>query len=61
VRLAKPNYGLITNVGKAHLKGLDRFENVIRASVSCTQYIRESGGKVFVNKGQPTWSITRRE
>jgi UDP-N-acetylmuramoyl-tripeptide--D-alanyl-D-alanine ligase len=51
--IAKPNYGLITNVGKAHLEGFGSFENVIRAKCELYEYIRESGGKVFVNKDNP--------
>ncbi|HHU27167.1 MAG TPA: UDP-N-acetylmuramoyl-tripeptide--D-alanyl-D-alanine ligase [Bacteroidales bacterium] len=51
--IAKPNYGLITNVGKAHLEGFGSFENVIRAKCELYEYIRESKGKVFVNKDNP--------
>lgn len=51
--IAKPNYGLVTNVGKAHLEGFGSFENVIRAKCELYEYIRESKGKVFVNKDNP--------
>ncbi len=51
--IAKPNYGLVTNVGKAHLEGFGSFENVIRGKCELYEYIRESKGKVFVNKDNP--------
>ncbi len=51
--IAKPNYGLITNVGKAHLEGFGTLENVIRAKCELYDYIRENEGKVFVNKDNP--------
>ncbi len=51
--IAKPNYGLITNVGKAHLEGFGSFENVIRGKCELYGYIRENEGKVFVNKDNP--------
>ena len=51
--IAKPNYGLITNVGKAHLEGFGTFENVISAKCELYDYIRETNGKVFVNRDNP--------
>lgn len=48
--IAEPNYGLITNVGKAHLEGFGSFENVIKTKKELFDYIREHEGKVFVNK-----------
>ncbi len=34
---AEPNFGLITNIGKAHLEGFGSFENVIKTN---TNYIK---------------------
>lgn len=48
--ITKPNYGLITNVGKAHLEGFGTLENVINTKCELYDYIREHEGKVFVNK-----------
>lgn len=48
--IAEPNYGLITNVGKAHLEGFVSFENVIKTKGELYDFIREHEGKVFVNK-----------
>lgn len=48
--IAKPNYGLITNVGKAHLEGFGSLENVINTKCELYDYIRVHEGKVFVNR-----------
>lgn len=48
--IAKPNYGLITNVGKAHLEGFGSLENVINTKCELYDYIRAHEGKVFVNR-----------
>src|SRR5690554_7122225 len=51
--ITKPNYGLITNVGKAHLEGFGTIENVMRTKCELYDYIRAHEGKVFVNKDNP--------
>lgn len=48
--LAEPNYGLITNVGRAHLEGFGSFENIIKTKGELYDFIRERfEGKVFVD------------
>jgi UDP-N-acetylmuramoyl-tripeptide--D-alanyl-D-alanine ligase len=47
--IAKPRYGIITNIGKAHLEGFGGYEGVIRAKSELFNYIRYTGGTVFVN------------
>lgn len=47
--IAQPDYGLITNVGKAHLEGFGSFEGVKRAKAELYRYLERKGGKVFVN------------
>ena len=47
--IAKPDYGIITNVGKAHLEGFGSFEGVVKAKNEMYEYIARNGGKVFVN------------
>ena len=49
VDIAEPNYGIITNVGKAHLLGFGSFEGVIRTKGELYDFIRNNGGKVFIN------------
>jgi UDP-N-acetylmuramoyl-tripeptide--D-alanyl-D-alanine ligase len=50
VGIAEPNYGLITNVGKAHLEGFGSFEGVIRTKGELYEYIQSKKGKIFMNK-----------
>ncbi|MDR2036441.1 MAG: UDP-N-acetylmuramoyl-tripeptide--D-alanyl-D-alanine ligase [Bacteroidales bacterium] len=49
-RVARPNYGIITNVGLAHLDRFGSFEGVIRSKGELYDYLRQSGGKVFIHK-----------
>lgn len=51
--LAKPNYGLITNIGKAHLEGFGGFEGVKIAKAELYDFIKETGGTIFVNGDNP--------
>lgn len=39
-QIAKPNYGLITNVGKAHLEGFGSFEGVIKTKGELYDFLR---------------------
>ncbi|HOI32967.1 MAG: UDP-N-acetylmuramoyl-tripeptide--D-alanyl-D-alanine ligase [Bacteroidales bacterium] len=48
-RLAMPDFGLITNIGKAHLEGFGSFTGVINAKSELYAYLDDHGGKVFVN------------
>ena len=52
-RIAEPVYGLITNVGKAHLEGFGSFEGVIRTKAELYDFLREKGGTVFGNWDNP--------
>lgn len=47
--IAEPDYGMITNIGKAHLEGFGGYEGVIKAKSELYQYIQQKGGKLFVN------------
>ncbi|MDR1436861.1 MAG: UDP-N-acetylmuramoyl-tripeptide--D-alanyl-D-alanine ligase [Candidatus Symbiothrix sp.] len=49
-RIALPAYGLITNVGKAHLEGFGSFEGVVRTKTELYDFLREKNGTVFVNQ-----------
>lgn len=48
-KIANPNYGIITNIGKAHLEGFGSFEGVLRAKSELYQYILTNGKTVFIN------------
>ena len=49
VEISQPDYGLITNVGKAHLLGFGSFEGVKRTKGELYDWLREHGGTAFVN------------
>ena len=53
VDIAEPNYGLITNVGKAHLQGFGSFEGVMRTKAELYDYIVQHGGTLFINEDNP--------
>lgn len=48
--IADPNYGLITNVGYAHLEGFGSFENILKTKGELYDYIRNrKDGKIFID------------
>ena len=49
--IADPDYGLITNIGKAHLEGFGSFEGVIKTKTELYRHIKAHGKAVFVNQG----------
>lgn len=49
VNVCAPDYGLITNVGKAHILGFGSFEGVKTAKGALYDYISSKGGTVFLN------------
>lgn len=52
-RIAEPNFGYITNFGKAHLEGFGGVEGVIKGKSELYNYIIESNGSLFVNCDDP--------
>ncbi len=48
-KIAEPNYGLITNFGKAHLEGFGSLDGVITAKSELYNFLKASKGKAFVN------------
>ena len=50
-KIADPDYGLITNIGKAHLEGFGSFEGVIKTKTELYRHIKAHGKAVFVNQG----------
>ena len=53
VDIAKPNYGLITNVGRAHLEGFGSFEGVQRTKQELYDYLVAHNGTIFRNADNP--------
>lgn len=49
VDICEPDYGLITNVGRAHLQGFGSLAGVAKTKGELYDYLRERGGVVFVN------------
>jgi UDP-N-acetylmuramoyl-tripeptide--D-alanyl-D-alanine ligase len=47
--IAQPDYGLITNVGKAHLEGFGGFEGVIKGKTELYRFIEGKDRVIFYN------------
>ncbi len=47
--IAQPDFGLITNLGKAHLEGFGSFEGVMQAKAELYEYIAQNGQGIFIN------------
>jgi UDP-N-acetylmuramoyl-tripeptide--D-alanyl-D-alanine ligase len=47
--IAEPNYGYITNFGKAHLEGFGGMQGVIKGKSELYQFLGKTNGKAFVN------------
>ena len=53
VDIALPNFGLVTNVGKAHLLGFGSFDGVKKTKGELYDYLRRTSDKVFLNVDNP--------
>ncbi len=53
VDIAEPNYGLITNVGRAHLEGFGSLEGVQRTKQELYDYLVAHNGTIFRNADNP--------
>lgn len=51
--IAEPNFGLITNVGRAHLEGFGGIEGVRRGKGELYDYLAANGGRAFVRSDDP--------
>ena len=52
--IAEPDYGLITNIGRAHLDGFGGPEGVRRGKGELYDYLAAHGGTAFVPEADPT-------
>ena len=48
-KIAEPTFGLITNIGTAHIEGFGSKEGVIKAKSELYTYIKKINGTVFIN------------
>ncbi|WP_417593268.1 UDP-N-acetylmuramoyl-tripeptide--D-alanyl-D-alanine ligase [Owenweeksia hongkongensis] len=51
--LCRPDFGYITNFGKAHLEGFGGIEGVIKGKTELYNFLRENRKTVFVNNADP--------
>lgn len=47
--ICRPDFGLITNIGKAHLEGFGSLEGVIKTKTELYASLRATGGKAFLH------------
>lgn len=48
--IADPTFGIITNIGHAHIEGFGSYENIIKTKSELYDYIRErKDGKIFID------------
>ena len=53
-KIAAPDFGIITNVGRAHLEGFGSFEGVRQAKSELYRYLHDNDGLAFVNYDNET-------
>ena len=51
--IAQPDFGLITNFGKAHLEGFGSLEGVVKAKSELFDYLKTTNGLIFANADDP--------
>jgi len=54
--IACPDYGIITNVGKAHLEGFGSLEGVMKTKAELYEFISAHGKLIFLHTGNPLLS-----
>lgn len=47
--IVRPNYGVVTNIGRAHLEGFGGADGVRRGKGELMDYLQKSGGVLFVS------------
>ena len=47
--IAEPNFGIITNIGTAHIEGFGSREGVIKAKSELYHFIKKTKGTIFLN------------
>ena len=49
-QISNPTYGLITNIGKAHLEGFKNFEGVFNTKTALYEHVMKNDGILFYNE-----------
>ena len=52
-KLVQPDYGYITNFGKAHLEGFGSFNGVVQGKTELYNWINDNNKKTFINGDDP--------
>lgn len=52
-QIAKPDYGIITNIGTAHIEGFESVEGVIKAKTELYEYLRKVNGVALYDDKNP--------
>ncbi|NOX85466.1 MAG: UDP-N-acetylmuramoyl-tripeptide--D-alanyl-D-alanine ligase [Chlorobi bacterium] len=52
-KIARPDVGMITNIGKAHLEGFGDINGVIAEKSELYKYLKQHSGTLFVNADDP--------
>jgi UDP-N-acetylmuramoyl-tripeptide--D-alanyl-D-alanine ligase len=52
-RIAEPDYGYITNFGKAHLEGFGSEKGVIKGKSELYDYLKTNNNQIFINNEDP--------
>jgi len=50
--IANPNFGLITNIGKAHIGEFGGYDNIVKAKTELLQFLLKNKGFAFINADQ---------
>ena len=51
--IADPDYGIITNIGRAHLEGFGSFEAIKKTKSELFEHLKKKNGTVFYNRENP--------
>jgi UDP-N-acetylmuramoyl-tripeptide--D-alanyl-D-alanine ligase len=52
-QIARPDHGLITNIGTAHIEGFGSFDGVVKTKTELYEYLRKANGIAFYNDRDP--------
>ncbi len=47
--IAEPTFGIITNIGKAHLEGFKNFEGVLKTKLELYKALQQNNGEIIIN------------